>query len=161
MTSRGLGGWSGAGPWRCGDLWFVGAAAVLEGFGDGWRGVERPAESSSALLVCDVRRVDAAASEGVEVSPPAGDVEQLQVADGHRKGGVDDEVLADRFEPEHRSEQQKRCAGGPRLGAAGGGVLHRVLRHGSRVAAECFGEPAVEERRSLEDALRRRELLRP
>ena len=61
--------------------------------------------------------------------------------------GSDDEVFADRFEAEHRSQEQKGRAGRPRLGTARGGVLHRVLRHRARVAAECFGQSAVEERR--------------
>jgi hypothetical protein len=47
------------------------------------------------------RDVDAASAEGVDVTPPAGDVEQLEAADGGGQGGVDDELVTDWLKAEH------------------------------------------------------------
>jgi hypothetical protein len=49
-------------------------------------------------------RVDTAAAKGVNAPPTAWNVEQLQPADSPRQCGVDDEVVAYRFETEHGSE---------------------------------------------------------
>ena len=69
-----------------------------------------------------------------------------------RERRVDDQVLAERLEPEHRAQQQQRRAGRPGLRAARGRVLDGILRHLARVAAERLGQPAVEELRRVEDA---------
>src|SRR5450759_5997098 len=71
--------------------------------------------------------IHAAAAECVHVTPAAGDVEQLEQADPLRQRRVDHQMLADRLETEHGAQQQERRPGGPRLGAARRGVLHRVL----------------------------------
>ena len=47
------------------------------------------------------RDVDAASAEGVDVTPPAGDVEQLEAADGGGQGGVYDELVTDWLKAEH------------------------------------------------------------
>jgi hypothetical protein len=48
--------------------------------------------------------VHAATSESVNPSPPARDVEQLQMADALGKRRVDDEVVPEWLEAEHRSQ---------------------------------------------------------
>ena len=70
----------------------------------------------------------------------------------HRQRRVDDEVVAGRLEPEHRAQEQQRRARRPGLRAAGGRVLHRVLRQLPRVAAERLRQAAVEELGGVEDA---------
>jgi hypothetical protein len=68
------------------------------------------------------------------------------------RAGIDQEMLSDRLQAQHRGQQQQRRAGGPGLGTARGRVLDRVLGHRAWVAAEGFGEPTVEELRRLQDA---------
>ena len=96
--------------------------------------------------------VDAAAPEGVDPAPAPRDVEQLQMADACGKRGVDDEMVADRLEAEHRAQEQERRACRPGLRAAGRRVLHRVLRQRPLVAAERLRQAAVEELGGVEDA---------
>ena len=60
--------------------------------------------------------------------------------------GIDDQIVADWLQTEHRPKQQQWCSGRPRLRAAGGGILHRILRHRSGIATESFWEPSVENR---------------
>src|SRR5438067_1548747 len=98
-----------------------------------------------------VVRLHAAAPERVHPSPPARDVEQLEVADPGGDGRVDDEMVADRLEPEHGPEEQERRARGPGLRTAGGRVQHRVLRHLAWIPCERLGQPAVEESGGGED----------
>src|SRR5262245_54577892 len=50
--------------------------------------------------------LDPSAPEGVDAAPPPGYVEQLEVPDPGSERRVDDEVVADRLEPEHRPQQQ-------------------------------------------------------
>ena len=76
------------------------------------------------------------------------------MADAARQRGIDGEVAPDRLEPEHRAQEQQRRARRPRLRAARGRVLHRVLRLLPRVAAERLGQAAVEELGRVEDARR-------
>ena len=64
-------------------------------------------EPSTPSLPAGGGGVDAAASERVDAAPPAGDVEHLEPTDGLRECGVDDEVIADRLQAEHRGEEQK------------------------------------------------------
>ena len=97
---------------------------------------------------------DPAAAEGIDPAPATGDVEQLEVADRVRQCRVDDEVVADRLEPEHRPEQEQRRPGRPGLRAAGGRVLDRVLRQRPVVAAERLRQPPVEQRGGVEDVRR-------
>ena len=65
---------------------------------------------------------------------------------------VDDEVLADRLEAEHRAQEQQRRPGRPGLRAARRRVLHRVLRERPRVAGERLRQAAVEELGRVENA---------
>src|SRR4249920_3654225 len=104
---------------------------------------------STRLLLVDV---DASASERIDPAPAAGYVQELEVADGHRQSGVDDEVVADRLETEHRPQEQERRPRRPGLRTACGGVLHRVLRKLPRIAAESLRQAAVEELGGVEDA---------
>ena len=69
--------------------------------------------------------LDRFAAEGVDPGPPAGDVEQVDAADAGRQGRVDDQVVADRFQAQHRAQEHQRRAGRPGLRAARGGVLDR------------------------------------
>src|SRR4051812_50217645 len=104
-----------------------------------------------ALTAVDL---DPAAPEGVEAAPPAGDVEELQPADRRGESGVDDEMLALWLEPEHRPQEEQRGSGRPRLRAAGGRVLDRILRSRALVAAERLGQAPVEELGRIEDPRR-------
>ena len=85
------------------------------------------------------------------------------MADAQGERGIDDQVVSQGLQAEHRAEQQERRAGRPRLRAARRRVLDRVLRRGARIAAERFGQPAVEELGSVKDPRRdpRRFLLEP
>src|SRR5215204_2090924 len=115
------------------------------------------AELSSQWLTpspspCRSGGVDTATGEGVDAPPAAGDVQQLEMTDGAGQGAVDQEVLSDRLQAQHRGQQQQGRTGRPGLGAAGGRVLDWVLGHGAGVAAEGLGEPTIEELRRLQDA---------
>ena len=100
--------------------------------------------AASALRALRLLHVDAAAAERVDAAPPTGDVEQLDAADAAGQDGIDHQMVADRFQPEHRSQEQQRRARRPRLRAARRRVLHGVLRLRTRVAAERLRESAVE-----------------
>jgi len=66
----------------------------------------------------------------------SGTTSDREKADALRQRGVDDEMIAERLEAEHRAHEQERRARRPRLRAAGGRVLNRVLRCRALVAAE-------------------------
>src|SRR5215217_633904 len=108
-------------------------------------------------------RRDSTAAERVQASPTAGDVEQLEMANPLRKRRVDDEVVAERLEPEHSAQEEQRRSRRPRLRAARSRVLDWVLRVGTRVPAERLRQAAVEELSRVEDARgnTRRLLLEP
>jgi hypothetical protein len=57
----------------------------------------------STCAVCP-RGVDPTARKRVDTAPAAGDIEQLQMANGAGQGGVDQQVLADRLQAEHRAQ---------------------------------------------------------
>ena len=57
---------------------------------------------------------------------------------------VDDQVIAERLEAEHRPQQEHRRPGRPGLWAASGRVLNRILRHFARIAAERLRQAAGE-----------------
>src|SRR5688572_17214259 len=101
-----------------------------------------PARSSRQLWT--LPGDDPTAAEGINASPAAGNIEQLQAADAHGQCGIDNQIVADWLQTEHRPEQQQWCPGRPRLRAAGGGILHRILRYCSGIATESFREPSVE-----------------
>jgi hypothetical protein len=63
--------------------------------------------SPLARLTSTIRRrgVDATAREGVDAAPAAGDVEHFKMTDGAGQRGVDQEVISERLEAEHRAEQ--------------------------------------------------------
>jgi hypothetical protein len=67
-------------------------------------------------------------AECVDASPPPRNVEQLEMVDPDRQRGVDDEVLAEWLEAEHRPEEEERRAGRPRLRAARGRILPSASR---------------------------------
>src|SRR4029450_3189627 len=94
----------------------------------------------------------ASAREGVDPAPAPGDIEQRQQADALRQRGVDDEMIADRFKAEHRAHKQERRTRRPRLRAAGGRVLPRVLGAAALVAAEGLGQAPFEDLGGVEDA---------
>src|SRR5215212_11276361 len=85
------------------------------------------------------------------------------MADPLRKRRVDDEVVAERLEAEHRAQEEERRSRRPRLRAARGRVLDGVLRVRTRVPAERLRQAAVEELGRVEDARgnTRRLLLEP
>jgi hypothetical protein len=56
-------------------------------------------------------QLDFSACEGVDAAPTPGDFQQGEHANAARERRVDDEVVADRLEAEHRSQQQQRRAG--------------------------------------------------
>ena len=82
------------------------------GFGDrrrSWRFLREArsrVQPPTCLAECRHGRV-----RGVNLVPTAGNVEQLEPADVLGQRGVDDEVVADWFEPEHRPKQQQWCSG--------------------------------------------------
>jgi len=55
--------------------------------------------------------LDFSAGEGVDATPAPRDLQQREHADAARERRVDDEVIADGLEAEHRSQQQQRRAG--------------------------------------------------
>src|SRR4051794_3695451 len=59
-------------------------------------------------------------------------------------------MLADRFEPEHRAQEEERRAGRPCLRTAGRGVFHRILGQRAFVSTERLRQPTVEERSGVE-----------
>ena len=65
--------------------------------------------------------------------------------------GIDDEVVADRLQPQHGAQQEQRGSCRPGLRAARGRILDRVLGHATLVAAERLRESALEELRGVED----------
>src|SRR5712691_2246012 len=97
--------------------------------------------------------IDTAASEGIDPSPASRNVEQLEMTDAAREHGIDDEMLPVRLEAEHRPQQQQGRSRRPRLRAARGRVLHRILRLRALVSPECLGKATVEELGCLEDAV--------
>ena len=108
--------------------------------------------------------VDPAAAEGVEAAPAARDVEQLEVADARRQRRIDDEVVAERLEAEHRPQQQQRRAGRPGLRAAGRRVLDRVPRQRrgrSRRTPRAAGPRRPRRRRGCPAAIRAASSLNP
>src|SRR4051794_27743358 len=66
---------------------------------------------SLSTILLFLRRFDASAPERIDTAPPARYVEQLDPADIAREAGVDDQVVADRLEPEHGAQEEQRCAG--------------------------------------------------
>src|SRR4029450_4216563 len=94
----------------------------------------------------------ASAREGVDPAPAPGDIEQREQADALGQRRVDDEMIADRLEAEHRAHEQERRTRRPRLRAAGGRVLHRVLCDAALVAAEGLGQAPFEDLGGVEDA---------
>src|SRR5207253_2675750 len=95
---------------------------------------------------------DLAAREGVDAAPAPRNVQQGERADAARERRVDDEVVADRLEAEHRSQQQQRGARRPGLRAARGWVLNRIPGRLPLVAAERLRQATVEEGGGVEDA---------
>ena len=83
------------------DLQALNALAVLVRAGELTDGRSCPSASSAVDL-------DPAAPEGVDATPPARDVEELQPADRRGERGVDDEMLALWLEPEHRPQEEER-----------------------------------------------------
>ena len=98
--------------------------------------------------------LDTTTTERVDATPAARDIEELEVADRLRQRQVDDEVIAERLEAEHRPQQQERSARRPGVRAARSRVLDGVLRDGPVVAAEGLRQAPVEELRRIEDARR-------
>ena len=66
------------------------------------------------------------------------------MADALGKRWVDDEMVPERLETEHRPQQQRR-ARRPGLRAACGRILHRILRQRPLVAAEGLRQATVED----------------
>src|SRR5262245_4995019 len=95
--------------------------------------------------------LDPSAPEGVDAAPAPGYVEQLEVPDPGSERRVDDEVVADRLEPEHRPQQQERRAGRPRLRATRRRVLHGVFRQLALVAPERLRQAPLEELGRIQD----------
>jgi hypothetical protein len=94
--------------------------------------------------------LDFSAREGVDAAPAPGDLQHSERADAARELRVDDQVIADRLEAEHRPQEQQRRARRPGLRAARGRVLHRVLRGLPLIAAERLRQTTVEERGGVE-----------
>jgi hypothetical protein len=71
------------------------------------RSLMAPGIDHLARLTSAIRRrgVDATAREGVDAAPAAGDVEHFKMTDGAGQRGVDQEVISERLEAEHRAEQ--------------------------------------------------------
>src|SRR5262245_31906655 len=116
---------------------------------DPWLGARR--RLRYAARVPTAVDLDPPSPERVDSAPAARDVEQLEMVDPRRERRVDDEVIAHRLEPEHRPQQEKRRASRPRLRAARGWVLHRVLCLPSLVTAERLRQTAVEELSRVQD----------
>lgn len=100
--------------------------------------------------------LDPTTPERVDSAPAPRDVEQLEMPDHRRTSGIDDEMVAERLQAEHRPEQEQRRPRRPSLRAARGRVLDRVLRLFALIAAECLRQSAVEELRGVQDAGRDR-----
>src|SRR5687767_8808005 len=90
------------------------------------------------------RRHRWASADRIHHSPSSSKATHLEPLHLGRQARVDREAVTTRFEPQHRAKEQERSSAGPRLRAAGSGVLHRKLRAFPRVAGERLGEAILE-----------------
>ena len=88
--------------------------------------------------------VDVATSERVGATPPPGNIEQLEVTDGHRHCPLLDQVVPHRLEAEQGPQEQQRDARRPGLRATGRRVFDRIPCQLAVVAPERRGQPPVE-----------------
>src|SRR5215475_13888718 len=103
-----------------------------------------PAAASETEVADSSGDVDAPSAERIDMTPTAWNVEQRQHADAARQRRIDDEMLADRIEPEHRPQEQERRSRRPRLRAACRRVLDGIPGDRALVTAERLGKAAVE-----------------